>query len=318
MARGPGRPLAALTGGTGFLGRHLAQALDEAGYRVRILTREAPDLPDWRGAPPEVVTGRLADAAALERLVQGADVVVHAAGLIKARRRQDFFEVNREGSGRLAAAAGRAPKARFVMISSLSARAPQLSAYGSSKSAGEQAVRENLDPDRFTIVRPPAIYGPGDRETLALFKAVRDLPFTPLPGGARARLAMIHVADAAAQIAVLAGRRAAGATFALSDPRPEGYGWREIMRTAGRAMGRDPVMLRLPVAAVLSVGLAGSALARLSGTTPMLTLGKARELLHLDWSVSPPERAPDLPSARFDLEAGFQDAVAWYRARGWL
>lgn len=312
MARG----VAALTGATGFLGRALAQALAAEGYDLRMLVR--PDAPP--PAPGELVRGRLADLEALDRLVDGADLVIHAAGLVKARRPEGFGPVNVQGVRDIAeATVRRAPAARFVLVSSLSAREPRLSAYASSKAAGEEAARAVLPAERLVIARPPAIYGPGDRETLALFQAVRRLPVLPLPGPDHARLALIHVADAAAQVLELARRPAAGGTFALSDARTDGYGWREIMQTAAVAVGRPkPPMAGLPSAALLGAGAVNSLANRLGGPVRIFTLGKAREALHPDWSVGPQELAATPPRARFDLAAGFADAVAWYRVQGWL
>ena len=312
------RPIAALTGASGFLGGHLGRALEGAGYRVRILARRDPSMRAGLEAASEVVVGRLADEDALAVLVRGCEVVVHAAGLIKARRRQDFTTVNVEGSRRLAGAAARhAPDARMLLVSSLAAREPGLSAYAASKRAAEDAVRAVLAPERLTIARPAAIYGPGDRETLALFKAAKG-PVAPLPGSDRARVALIHVADAAAQIAALARTPASGAVRALADGRPEGYGWREIIATAAGALGARPALAPLPALAVLAFGAASGLASGLLGSTPILTLGKARELVHRDWSIAPEERAPDAPRPRYDLEDGFVDTVAWYRGQGWL
>jgi nucleoside-diphosphate-sugar epimerase len=310
------RPVAALTGVTGFLGRRLAGALDAAGYQVRALARRDPET----GPGVQVVRGALEDEAALERLVHGADVVVHVAGAIKARDRQGFFAVNAEGARRLAAAAARiAPEARFLLVSSLTAREPQLSDYAASKAAAEAGVRELIAAERLTIARPPAIYGPGDRETLGFFQAASRLPLLPLPGRRDARLALVHVDDAAAQIAVLAGRPGSGAVYVLTDARPEGYGWREVMGAAAAAVGRPNLPLApLPPQAVLGLGAAIGAFGRIGGNVPILTVGKAREMLHPDWSARPHELAPGLESPRFDLDSGFADAVAWYRDKGWL
>ena len=307
--------VAALTGATGFLGRAIAEALLARGYRLRVLGRPGAAFE----FPTEIVTGRLADTEALARLAEGAVLVVHAAGLIKAQRPRDFLPVNVEGARNMAEATARqAPDAHFLLVSSLSAREPQLSAYAASKAAGEAAVREVLAPERLTIVRPPAIYGPGDRETLALFKAIGGLPVLPAPGPAHARLALIHVADAATQIAALAERPASGGVFALADARPEGYGWGEIVEIAAAALGRAaPPILPTPRLAILALGAAGSLLGRI-GPARIMTLGKAREVLHGDWSVRSDELAPGLARPRFDLADGFADTVAWYRLVGWL
>jgi nucleoside-diphosphate-sugar epimerase len=304
----------ALTGATGFLGRALCEVLSADGWTLRVLAR--PEVEPPPGA--KVVAGRLADQPALERLAQGAKLVVHVAGLVKARTPAGFGPVNVEGARRMAeAAARRAPDAHFIMVSSLSARAPHLSAYAASKAAGEAAVRQVLAPERLTVVRPSAIYGPGDRETLALFRAVARLPVLPSPGPPSARLALIHVADAARQIAALAERPPDGATWALADDRPEGYGWREIVDQVARAVGRRPALLPTPRAAILALGALGSLAGRL-GPAQIMTLGKAREALHGDWSIRPEELSPARPAPRFDLAAGFADSVGWYRAHGWL
>lgn len=215
--------LAAVTGATGFVGRRLVYALTAAGWRVRVLVRRS-GAGMWVHANTEVVVGDLDDPAALETLAKGAEVVIHAAGLIKARSREAFFEVNVAGARRMAEAVG---EGRMVLISSLAARAPELSHYAASKRAGEEAVRKILG-ERLTVMRPPAIYGPGDRETLALFQVARATPCLPTPGSAAARLALIHVDDVSASVlAHLDGVWTPG-VFALGGARPAGYGWRDL------------------------------------------------------------------------------------------
>ena len=314
------RPLAALTGGSGFLGGHVAQALHAAGWRLRVLSRSDAAPAGLDTLEPEVVAGRLGDPQALERLVEGAQAVIHAAGLIKARRLQDFEDINVRGAKDIAAAAAaRAPNAHFVLVSSLSAREARLSPYAASKAGGEAAVRTMVPPELLTIVRPPAIYGPGDRETLALFQLAAASPILPLMGSPQARLALIHVEDAAAQIAALASRPADGAVYALADSRPEGYAWRELGAAAARAVGRPPpALIAVPPALTLAAAATNSLLGRLGGEPSILSIGKAREMLHPDWSVYPQELARDLPTIRFGIDEGFADVVRWYRARGWL
>ncbi len=312
--------LVALTGATGFLGRHLAVALAARGMRLRILTRGRSAHPLWTDFNPELVPGDLDDAAALSALVRDADVVIHAAGLIKARSRREFLEVNRNGSGRLAAVVQRhAREAHLIGISSLAARAPHLSAYAQSKRAGEAALRDSFS-GRLSILRPPVIYGPWDRETLAIFRAATR-GIVPLPGSRTARVAMIHVADAAAGIAALAAWRDApgGAIHALADPNPAGYSPREIIGLAASALGTHPRLVRLPQSAVLLAGHLTGLSARLRGQAATFSGGKAREMLHPDWSVMPGELLPAvLHRGEIDLRSGFSSTVAWYRQMGWL
>ncbi|MBE7216899.1 MAG: NAD-dependent epimerase/dehydratase family protein [Caulobacteraceae bacterium] len=305
-------PLAAVTGGTGFLGRHLVAALLADGWRVRALVRRSPGDASWPEGRVELVAGDLDDAGSLERLCRGAQAVVHAAGAIKARRRSTFEAVNVTGAAATAAAAARAaaPGAAFVLVSSLAAREPGLSAYAQSKRRGEDAVRRALG-EAACVARPCALYGPGDRETLALFRAASG-PVAPVLAP-RARVCLMHGADAGRALAALARAPAAG-VVELSDARPQGYGWREIMSAAAQAVGARPRQVRVPAAAIRALGLLGDVGRRL-GASPMLTSGKARELLHEDWSVG---AATAAPAPEYDLARGFSQTVAWYRARGWL
>jgi nucleoside-diphosphate-sugar epimerase len=306
--------LAAVTGATGFLGRHIVRALADEGWTVRALVRRDPIHETWRGLEPQVVFGDLADSAALARLCAGASVVVHAAGLIKARSRAAFFTANAEGSRRLALVMREsAPDARMVLVSSLAAREPQLSDYAASKRAGETAAREILG-RRITVARPPAIYGPGDIETLALFRAAAKSSFLPVFDPS-ARIAMVHVEDAARAIARLAAEPQEN-PVSPSDERPEGYSWRELMAEAARACGTTPRLVRVPAVFLSAAGLIGG-LARFMGSTPMLTPGKTRELLHADWSLPPGQRVPGA-SSTIGLSAGFRQTVRWYREAGWL
>jgi len=308
-------PLAAVTGATGFLGARLTTALLAKGWRVRALVRRTPDparLPPSAGI--ELVRGDLADLAALKALVDGADVTLHCAGLIKARRRADFFAVNRDGAQTVAAAVG---AGRLLLISSLAAREPGLSDYADSKRAGEDAARA-ASRGPLTIVRPPAIYGPGDVETLALFKLAGRSPILPLPGGPAARLAVAHVDDVVETILALIPTEAPPGPFAVGGDRPEGYAWREIFAAAAAAMHRNPAFVTLPPWLTRTAASASRAVGQLTGAAPIFTPGKAREILHPDWSVSPGEQAPGAPKAKFNIKDGFADAVAWYRAHGWL
>lgn len=300
------RGLAAVTGATGFLGRHLVRSLAASGWRIRVLARRDVIHPVWRDLETEVVLGDLGDEAALSRLCRGADLVVHTAGLIKARDRRAFEVVNVEGARRLAEAA----TGPMLLVSSLAAREPSLSDYAASKRLGEEAVRRLLG-DRLTIVRPPALYGPGDPETLPLFKAAAVSPILPLldPG---ARIALMHVHDAARQIAALADLPP-GHSVALSDGRPNGYGWREIFETAAMTFGAAPRFVRIPDFALKAAAIL---VKNFQGGAPMISPGKVRELLHRDWSVSPAEQPATLPPPDFDLAAGFRHTVDAYRADG--
>lgn len=310
-------PLAALTGATGFVGGHVIRALADAGWRVRVLLRREPPS-DWRGIPLEIVAGDLGNAAALRRLVEGTQATIHLAGLIKAARREAFYAVNRDGARRVAeAVATAAPQSHLLLVSTMAAREPQLSDYAGSKRAGEAAVAEVLG-DRHSVLRPPIVYGPGDRESLAFFQLARGR-YAPRLGRPGARVAMIHGADLARLIVALAAGQPSARVVTAADAQPEGYRWEDIMTAAARAQGRTPPrVITLPVAVlrgIAAVGDVGKAL----GQPAMMNGQKLAEILHPDWSVPAAElaRAPGW-SPHFALSDGFGETVAWYRRHGWL
>lgn len=314
---GAGR-VVALTGATGFIGLHLVSALEEAGWRVRALVRRQPAPDTWGSATPEIVRGSLGDGAAVDALLKDADAVIHLAGLIKAASREAFYSVNREGAADIARRARASiPGAHFLLVSSLAAREPQLSDYAASKRAGEQAARDGFGAP-ITVLRPPAVYGPGDRETLVFFQLARQ-PLVPLLGPAEARSALIHVTDLCALIVALMRESPRDSVLTAADARPAGYRWEEVLGEAARAVGnRRPRFVRAPTALLHTVALAGD-VGRLLGSANMLNSQKLRELRHPDWSVPERELARvEGWSPRYDLARGFADTVAWYRAEGWL
>jgi uncharacterized protein YbjT (DUF2867 family) len=302
----------AVTGATGFLGRHLVRALAQDGWTPRVLVRRDPIHPLWRDLEVEVVAGDLKTPGALDRLCKGAEVVIHVAGLIKATTLDGFNVVNRDGA-RAAALAAQAAGARFILVSSLAAREPQLSNYAASKRAGEDVVRK-ISPSAL-IVRPPAIYGPGDTETLGLFQIAAQSPVLPVLSP-MTRIAMIHVQDAAAKLVAFCRRPVSG-LVEISDVRRDGYTWTEIMSGAAAVMGANPRLIRLPDGALRVAGTLADAWSRASNTPSVFGSGKVRELLHADWTLSSAPMSEGVPSA-FGLIDGFANTVDWYRTEGWL
>jgi 2-alkyl-3-oxoalkanoate reductase len=309
------RPVAALTGGTGFLGRAIAQNLAENGWQLRLLVRSAPLHPQLDRLRLNLVLGDLADPAALTRLVRGADIVIHGAGLVKARSAEAFMAVNRDGARRVAEAVAAEPSApRLLMISSLAARTPDLSDYAASKRAGEQAVAEVLGARPWGVLRPSAIYGPWDREGLAMLRLAcgRVAPAIAAP---EPRIAMIHVRDAAAAVCALATAELRQQIWEVSDARTDGYGWRELLARIGAALGRQPRPIPLPDAALLLAGRVSDGMAALRGEAAIFGTGKAREILHRDWSIDAARQIPPaLWQARIDLDCGMAETVAWWRS----
>jgi nucleoside-diphosphate-sugar epimerase len=306
--------LAAVTGATGFIGSHVVAALWRQGWTVRILARRHPVellTPNHRF---ELSLGDLSDPAALERLVAGADAVIHLAGLVKALRREDFYSANEGGTERLLLAAGRAaPGAMLVHVSSIAAREPRLSPYCDSKHRGEQAVRGLAGNRIWTILRPPAVYGPGDREIRPMFRAAR-LGVVPYPAAPDAALSMIHVADLADAIAACLTRSGPSqATFEVDDGVPGGYRWPDILGALGEAVGKRPIGLRLPRAGLLGIAHANRLISRIDRRPRILQPHKVAEIYWPDWVVRG-NRLEEVSDWRpsFDLWRGFRDAAKWY------
>ncbi len=315
-------PIAAVTGATGFLGRQVVRTLAARGYRVRMLVRRDPTHPQLHGLETEIVPGGLFDPGALDRLVAGAALVVHAAGVVKAARAATFWTANRDGAAQVALAVRRqGAGCRLVLVSSLAARTPALSPYAASKQAGEAAIMATLGPADWVIVRPTAIYGPWDREMLVFFK-VASRGFMPLPGRADGRLTLVHVEDAASGIADIAtappGRIPPGRIYALADGNPQGYGWPDVGRAMAAAVGRPLRPLRIPGGVLrLLAGGAGAA-GWVSGRAVAVSPGKIREIMHPDWSIRSDELPPVDGATKVSLEEGFEATVDWYRSAGWL
>ena len=311
----------AVTGATGFVGSHVVPALAGAGWRVRVLIRRFP-LPMLGGDNViEAIIGSVEDEDGLRRLVRGCDAVVHLAGVVKARTASEFFRVNADGVSRLARlAATQSPPPRLLLVSSIAAREPSLSAYAASKRAGEAAL-ESAGPEvPWTILRPPAIYGPGDRETLSFFRWIAR-GVAPRVGGRECRLSLLHVRDFATAVvaALTTGRDVLGATYELDDGRPGGYSWSNMAEAAGQVLRTRLRPLQVPAAMLCTAAAANVVVGAILRRTPMLTPGKAREILHPDWVCH--DRAFERQTgwqAAIRLPEGFAETVIWYRAHGWL
>lgn len=316
--------LAAVTGATGFIGRHTVTALRKRGWEVRALVRRHPgDLisPYHR---LELTLGDITDEAALERLVDGAQAIVHLAGVVKALRPEDFYAVNEGGTERLLRAANRRnPDAALVHVSSLAAREPQLSPYCDSKRLAEARVAALANGRPWTILRPPAVYGPGDLELLPMFKAAKLglVPYPAIPGAA---VSMIHGADLGEAIAAALDRRGERhALYEVDDGTPGGYRWPDLLGALGGAIGNRPRGqpqgrprgLRVPRLALAATAWGNARLAALDGRPRVLFPHKVAEIYFPDW-VARGDRLQAVADwqPKFDVWTGFKDTAQAYRA----
>lgn len=293
----------ALTGATGFLGGHVLRRALEAGHSVRALARKPQSPQDC----VEWVAGSLDDAAALATLCDGTDAVIHVAGVVNGDA-ATFDTGNRLGTvAMLAAAAGK----RFVHVSSLAAREPQLSNYGASKRAAEDAVLAS--PLDWRIVRPPAIYGPGDTDNLELFRFAK-WGVLPLPPGGR--MSVIHADDMARLVVTLADSHETHTLYEADDAMPGGWSHADFARAIGSAMGRKVLTIPLPKALV---GVGAKIDGALRGQKAKLTADRAAYFCHPDWVIDPAKRPPfELWTPKIATAAGLAATATWYRAEGWL
>lgn len=298
----------AITGGTGFVGSQLLHLARRAGHEIRALTR------GWR--PPEQgidwIDGALDRADALAKLCDGADAVVHIAGLINAPDRGAFEAVNVAGTARLVDAARRTGVRRFVHISSLAAREPELSDYGRSKAKAERLVAASgLD---WTIIRPPAVYGPGDRETFELFRMARR-GLVALPP--RGRFSVIHVGDLCRLIlAVLDEPETLGETYEPDDGTENGWEHRHFARTLGRAFGKRAATVSMPRLVMRGAARLDRLVRR---DKAKLTADRVRYFCHPDWVVTARHRPPpQLWQPQIRTPTGLKATADWYREQGWL
>ncbi|TWT01235.1 NAD(P)-dependent oxidoreductase [Reyranella sp. CPCC 100927] len=312
--------LVAVTGATGFIGQHLIAALAAAGLRQRLLVRRLPVLPAVDSAEAiELVVGDLASPGALHRLVDGADVVIHLAGTIKATRPADFHRHNAQGvRDLLAAITGANARTRVLLLSSLAALAPHLSDYAASKRAGEDCLVAASPAAGWTAIRAPAVYGPGDRETLAFFRTVK-FGWAPVPADGSGRLSLIHVADLCAVIAAVVAHPPADGVYEVDDGTTRGYSLMEMAAVAAEVLGRRVRTIGVPQRLMTGVAGLQQLLARATGRPAILSRGKVREIFHPDWVVTDRRLAGALDfKPRFNLRDGFADTILWYLRHRWL
>ena len=299
----------AVTGGTGFVGQAVLDVLAAKGTAVQALARNIPqDRPDvaWVG-------GHLSDPAALDRLVAGADAVIHIAGLTNAPDPAEFEMANVGGTGSVIAALDRAECKRLVFVSSLSAREPDLSAYGASKARAESLVAASgLD---WTVVRPPGVYGPRDVDYLDMFKAAR-FGIVPLPPGGAS--SMIHVDDLAQLLVALvpSSARVRQKAFEPDDGREGGWSHKEMAAAIGDAVGRRVIAPHLPRTVLRGVARLDR---MLRGGAAKLTADRVGYMCHPNWVARSDKAVPrDIWTPAIPTREGLKSTAMWYSQQGWL
>lgn len=274
----------AITGATGFIGGVLAKRLASVGWHIRALVRSTSYPQRPKDIVAEWIIGDLDDIECLRRFVAGATAIVHCAGAVRGAVQMDFDRVNGDGVARLvAAAAEHKPVPRFLLISSLAAREPQLSYYAASKLKGEKALACCPGNMCWGVLRPPAVYGPGDREMRPLFQWMfRGVG--PLIGNDQNRLSLLYVEDLVEAVRYWLDKGTKPRRiYELHDGHPSGYSWQEIIDVVARLRGKSIHRVNIPVSLVKSIASINYLAARVLGAMPMLTPGKVREITHPNW-----------------------------------
>lgn len=322
-----------VTGASGFLGSHVAERLAADGHQVRLLLRSTSSR-RFLNFPHEPVIGDVCEPESLPDAVSGVDVVIHTAGLVKARGEAEFYWVNALGTAYLleAIAEENPYLQRFVYVSSLAAHGPSpngrprpvdarprpVTAYGRSKLAGEDFTRRSPLAARSVIFRPPVIYGPRDPALVPFFKLAR-YRIAPLLMGGKNRISIIYVEDAARAIVQAATAEAdvGGKTYTLDDGQT--YSWRDLLEAVERAVGRRALRVNSPVWLFQVAALVCESFGAVTRRPVSLTRDKVREMAQRHWVCHHADLARDLgwkPSVL--IGEGARRTADWYRQHGWI
>jgi len=329
-----------VTGGTGFVGSHLVEELLRRGVdEVRCLVRSDPKwLTDLNVT---TVKGDLSEIEVLWDALDGVDTVYHIAGRTRAPTEEEFYEANVQGTLNLLGAVKHAAPDldRVLVTSSLAAvgRCEQdvatedaplqpVSMYGRSKAQMEKALRDRpeMTPESYaetlplTVVRPPAVYGPRDRDILDFFRAVQRHVCPIVGSGSAQTLSLVHAHDLAAGMVDAAHHPSTeGETYHLGSTRP--YAWTDVKHAATEALDTWAVTIPVPGPLLGAVGAVSEAWGALTGTHPPLNRDKAREIRHACTACSMEKAQQDFdynPST--PLDEGVAETIQWYQSRGWL
>lgn len=334
-----------VTGASGFIGAHLVPALLERGHRVTCLVRPTSDLGRLPATQIELASGDVLDPASLQAACKQVSVVYHLAGHIDASSRKQLYRVNVDGTRNIAAAcAEHSDPPILVIVSTIEAGGPLVDGrprvetdppqpfthYGKSKLMGEHAAAEFAGRVPMTIVRTPAVFGEGDRQTLNVFKAFRlgGLGIHPLPRARRLRMSLLHARDLA-DFMILAAQRGErlpavngastgeGVYYPAYDDQPT---LGEVMEIAARAAGEKRIwILDVPVGFAWLVAGASELWARISGRPAgVINLDKVRVAGAAGWTCSP-QKSKQLGFAPgHALQERIRQTARWYRDHGWL
>jgi nucleoside-diphosphate-sugar epimerase len=305
---------ALVTGASGFIGSHLVEHLLHKKTAVRVLLRRTSSRAWLKNLQLEEVTGDLFDKEALREAVQGVDFIYHSAGLTKAKTSQEYYRANAEGTKNLLQAAleHNPGLKRFVLVSTR-----PITTYGKSKLRAEEECLDVAAQIPVTIVRPPAVFGPRDKDIFEFFNTFGK-GLQPIVGFSEKYVSLVHVRDLV-RGTVLAGESASarGNTYFISSRVV--YGWKEVGEITRRVMGRNALRLRIPEFGVYAISAVAEFFSLFSSKPALINLEKARDMVQDYWTCDSSSAKRDFGyEQEIDLEEGIRDTVQWYREQGWL
>lgn len=322
-----------VTGGTGFVGSHLVELLLRKEYSVSCLVRKPSHLRWLNGQKVRIVQGDCAVPDSLYRAVQGVSVVYHLAGLTKARRVRDYYDVNHYGTRNLLEACGRHNPGlkKFVLVSSLAASGPSpadhrltegeaphpVSDYGWSKLRAEEETLRWREHFPVVILRPSAVYGPRDRDMYQLFLWAKRGLTLEISGGER-YITPCYVKDLAEAIERTAEvETPSGSTFFVAEERA--YSWKEFRQLLLATGGVQAKTMKVPYWFAYLIGAASEFAGLFTGEAPITNRQKVKEAAERFWVCNPGKIREELDfTTRYPLEEGLKITWAWYREQGWL
>jgi nucleoside-diphosphate-sugar epimerase len=324
---------ALVTGANGFIGSHLTELLLQKNYSVRCLVRKTADLRWLKGLDAELIHGDLFDDAALRSAVKDMDYVYHSAGVTKAKTSDGYYRGNTEGTKNLLTAvlSANGNLKRFVHISSQAAVGPSptrtpinedstphpLTTYGKSKWKAEQECHAVLDQLPVTIVRPPAVYGPRDKDIFEFFHTM-SRGLQPMIGLRDKFVSLIHVADLVRGFVMAAESDVSrGRTYFITSR--EVYSWKTLGEITRRILGKRAIRIRVPEPIVFGIAGIAQFLSLFSPKPALLNIEKGRDIVQDYWTCDPARARRDFGfEETTDIEAGIRETVAWYRNQGWI
>ena len=324
---------ALVTGSTGFVGSHLVEKLVARDYRVSCLIRKSTKLDYIRDLPVEFVNADYGTPESLRPAVEGADYIFHIGGVTKAKDRRVYYLGNHETTKSLLDAVHKYNPGirRFVLASSLTAVGPgtgtefvdentpyhPITTYGKSKMEAERECLASSSAIPVTIIRPPAVYGPRDKDIFEFFNSVNK-HFLPLSGFRRKILSFVHVYDLVdGFIAAAENPKAAGQTYFISNE--EVYDWEMLGNAAKKVLGTWVIKARVPHFLLYTIAGVSEFVARAQGKAALMNIEKARDGIQSNWLCSPKKAFNELGyKSKLSLEEGVANTIEWYKKNGWM